>query len=122
MGNGKYLICGGIDDGMFLNSGSRATFIFDENASPVVSLTENAVVDLQLVRNGFDQIRVEGSPESLRVVHDLEMYNMAGQLVGQQNIDPLNPVFEVPTVPRGFYILRLADKGGQTLYRQKMNF
>ncbi|AEV31612.1 hypothetical protein Oweho_0597 [Owenweeksia hongkongensis DSM 17368] len=122
MGNGKYLICGGIDNGGFHNSGSRAAYIFDENASPAVSLLENAIIDLLLVRNGFNQFKVEGNLESLRMVNSVAIYNTGGQLIDQQNLSPSNPIFEVRSLARGIYIFLLVDKAGQNIYRQKMTF
>ncbi len=122
MGNGKYLICGGVDNGGFHNSGSKATFIFNENASPVVSLTEKTLIDLRLVRNGYDQICVSGSAESLRKIQSIEVYNMAGKLINKKQLDPSNPIFELYDLAHGVYVFLVVDKSGQSLYSQKMDF
>ncbi len=122
IGNGKYLICGGIDNFQSFNSGSRAAFIFDENGTPAVSLKENIHIDLSLVRAGQNQIRIAGTSESLSQVDKLELYNMAGQLLNRQTVDPQYNTIVIPLLPRGIYIVLLSNKSGQYLYRQRMNF
>lgn len=122
MGNGKYLICGGIDNFQSLNSGSRAAFIFDENGTPTVSLKEYPEWPIDI---SSDQeagvLRIWGADTELQKAKTVKLYNLNGQLLFEQQVNNQREII-VPAMPLGVYLVQLIHVDNQALISRKVVF
>lgn len=122
LGNGKFLLAGGVESGMFLNSGSKASFIFDENGTTSVGIKKDLRNNsLSLIHVADEnKIRLEGEEKDIRKIKNMTLLDMTGRTVYSASITNADRTILLPENPHGLYLVQLNDEFGRALLLKKI--
>ena len=121
LGNGKFLLAGGVDNFTFLNSGSRAAFIFDENATTSTGIRDEFLPSLNIIRPaGKREIRITGDEKDLSTVRGVRMLDLTGRTILDKTYPSAGRSMQLPEVAEGLYLIQLYDQAGNILLVKKI--
>lgn len=119
LGNGKYLITGGVTNLQPSTAGSVLSYIFDENGviSGVEDLTENiAQVYYSFEDKTLNLINTSESASKL----ELTIFDLMGKKFHQQTTDSRTTKIQLSELNAGIYFTLIKEEGSHRFYHKKI--